>query len=341
MTVSAPISISAAFATTLDTPEHIAFAEQLGYTRAWLYDTPQQSPDVWMCLALAAQRTRSIGLGPGVLVPTLRHPMVNAAAAAALERLAPGRVAVGFGTGHTGRRAMGQSTPIPWRYMASYITVFRQLLRGETVQWEGGALRMLHTPASSPPVPVEIPVYIGAVGPRGIDVARRLADGLFIGAGVPDGASAFAAVAFLGFGTVLDENEIPTDPRVRAAAGPGLLQMFHLAYELAGATAVMSFPGGPEWLAVVESTPAEERHLTVHREHLMGLNDADAAAWDAGAHTLLASATLSGPADEVRAKVDKLAASGVTELVYQPAGNIPRELERFAAAMNLVADNST
>ena len=51
----------------------------LVYQRAWFYDTPQQSPDVWMMLALAAQRTERIGLGPGVLVPSLRHPMVNAA----------------------------------------------------------------------------------------------------------------------------------------------------------------------------------------------------------------------------------------------------------------------
>jgi hypothetical protein len=118
MTTASAIDISVAFATTLDTPAHVELAEQLGFVRAWLYDTPQQSPDVWMCLALAAQRTRSIGLGPGVLVPTLRHPMVNAAAAAALERIAPGRVAVGFGTGHTGRRAMGQPKPIPWNYMS-------------------------------------------------------------------------------------------------------------------------------------------------------------------------------------------------------------------------------
>jgi 5,10-methylenetetrahydromethanopterin reductase len=330
------ISVSAAFATTLDTPEHVALAEQLGFARAWLYDTPQQSPDVWMCLALSAQRTSSIGLGPGVLVPTLRHPMVNAAAAAALERLAPTRVAVGFGTGNTARRAMGQPKPISWSYMARYITVFRQLLRGETVQWDGGALRMLHPPASSPPPPIDIPIYIGAVGPRGIDVARQHADGLFIGAGVPDGAADFAAVAFLGFGTVLDEHETAADARVRAAAGPGLFQAFHFAYELGGPSGVTPFPGGPEWLAVVESSPPEMRHFAVHRDHLIDLNDADAAAWDAGAHELAVSATLSGHPDEVRAKVDKLAASGVTEMVYQPAGDIPRELKKFAAAVDLV-----
>ena len=337
MTTSPAIDISAAFATTLDTPAHVELAERLGFMRAWLYDTPHQSPDVWMCLAMAAQRTRSIGLGPGVLVPTLRHPMVNAAAAAALEKLAPGRVAVGFGTGHTGRRAMGQPKPIPWDYMLRYVTVFRQLLGGQTVEWEGGALRMLHPAASSPPTPIYIPVYISAVGPRGIDVARRVAEGLIVGAGVPAGASDFSAVAFLGFGTVLDEGEAATDDRVRDAAGPGLLQAFHFAYELGGPPAVMSFPGGNEWLEVVDRTPEVHRHFAVRQDHLMHLNEADTAAWRAGAHELLRTATLSGRADEVRAKVKQLAASGVTELVYHPAGDIRRELETFAAAMQLRA----
>jgi Luciferase-like monooxygenase len=71
------MKISAQFVTSLHSPEHIATAERLGYDRAWLFDTPHESPDVWMMLALAAQRTTTIGLGPGVLVPTLRHPMVT------------------------------------------------------------------------------------------------------------------------------------------------------------------------------------------------------------------------------------------------------------------------
>ena len=87
------MEVSCAFPTALDSPDNIALAEQLGYHRAWIYDTPQQSPDVWMTLALAAQRTERIGLGPGVLVPSLRHPMVNAAATATLCALAPGGVA--------------------------------------------------------------------------------------------------------------------------------------------------------------------------------------------------------------------------------------------------------
>src|ERR1700730_3640473 len=52
------MDISCAFATSMDTPDHIAEAERLGYVRAWCYDSPALYPDVWMVLALAAARTR-------------------------------------------------------------------------------------------------------------------------------------------------------------------------------------------------------------------------------------------------------------------------------------------
>src|SRR3954465_4628049 len=122
------MEISCAFPTALAPPDHIVLAEELGFDRAWLYDTPQQSTDVWVTLALAAVRTERTGLGPGALVPTRRHPMVNAAATANLEALAPGRIAVAFGTGFTGRRAMGYRA-IKWSFMDAYIRAYRGLLR--------------------------------------------------------------------------------------------------------------------------------------------------------------------------------------------------------------------
>ena len=42
------MQISSQFQTSLDSPEHIAVAERLGYHRAWLQDTPAHSSDVWM-----------------------------------------------------------------------------------------------------------------------------------------------------------------------------------------------------------------------------------------------------------------------------------------------------
>src|ERR1700733_8320082 len=84
--------ISCVFAPSLDTPAHVELAERLGYRRAWCYDSPALCADPWMVLALAAGRTRAIGLGPASLVPSLRHPMVTAAAAASrLRGKPPGR----------------------------------------------------------------------------------------------------------------------------------------------------------------------------------------------------------------------------------------------------------
>ena len=172
------MKVSSQFATSLDSPQHIAISENLGYDRAWLHDTPQQSPDVWMMLALAAERTDRIGLGPGVLVPALRHPMVNAAATAALYALAPGRVAVAFGTGFSAARAMGAKAST-WSYARDYIRVFRDLLRGETVEWNRGHMRMMHPAGFAPPRPIAVPIAISAVGPKGLAVAKELGDGLF------------------------------------------------------------------------------------------------------------------------------------------------------------------
>ncbi len=326
------MQISAAFPTALNSHEDIALAEELGYERAWLFDTPQNSPDVWMALALAAERTSRIGLGPGVLVPSLRHPMVNAAATAALAAMAPGRVQVAFGTGFSGRRAMGYPG-ITWAFMSEYIRAFRGLLRGDVVEWEGAQMQMLHPIGHAPPRPVDVPILISALGPKGAKVAHELGDGLFATLQVPDFAGEFETASYLAWGTVLDEGEDPTSDRVRLAGGPGTALSWHGAYEFGGPAAVAGLPGGDAWNDVVNRTPEDRRHLAVHTGHCVELNDADRAAWDAGGHALLEPRTLSGTARQVRAKVRDLADHGVTEIVFQPCGpDTRRELERFLEA---------
>src|SRR5258705_12377713 len=118
------MDISCGFATATDTPEHVARAEQLGFKRAWLYDSPALYSEVFMALARCAERTTRIGLGPGVMIPSLRHPMLAAASIAELEALAPGRVVVGVGSGFTGRMPLGKR-PLPWPPVPAAIRAVR------------------------------------------------------------------------------------------------------------------------------------------------------------------------------------------------------------------------
>ena len=325
------LSISCAFATSPSTPDHIVLAEQLGYDRAWAYDSPALYPDVWMTLALAATRTERIGLGPAVLVPNLRHPMTNAAAIATLVGLAPGRVAVAIGSGFTGRFTLGQK-PLRWADVQSYVEALRGLLRGEAVEWEGAPIQMLHPDGFAPPRPIDVPIYIGAEGPKGTAVAHAAGDGIFA-AVFPNEDARGKPHALLRFGTVLDEGEAHTEPRVIEAAGAAAAVIYHGMYER-DAAAVDTLPGGAVWREHVEATPARERHLAIHEGHLIGPTDRDRAALAAGGAEMIPSFTLTGTAAEVRDRVQAFAAQGVTEVAYQPAGpDIARELEAFLTAV--------
>jgi 5,10-methylenetetrahydromethanopterin reductase len=324
------MKISAQFATSLDSPHHIATAEHLGYDRAWLFDTPHESPDVWMMLALAAQQTTTIGLGPGVLVPTLRHPMVNASAAAALSALAPGRVAVAFGTGFAGARALG-AKPSTWAFLRDYLRTFRDLLAGHTVDWNGAPMQMMHPAGFAPPRPIDIPVLISALGPKGLAVAKELADGLFTVNGETGFAHHFTWAALGVHGTVLRDDEPLDSDRVRAAAGPGNALAYHATHEFGGD--VTALPAGDVWLDAINQTPQPRRHLAIYDQHLVGLNAADASAWAAGSWKAIPQTTLTGTPTDIGRRVVELADQGITEIIYQPTGpDIPDELEKFLAA---------
>ena len=327
--------ISCAFATSSDTPAHVEIAEGLGYERAWLYDSPAVYPDVWMVLGRCAERTTRIGLGLGVLVPSLRHPMVNAAAIAELVDQAPGRVAVAIGSGFTGRLTLGKR-PMPWRQVADYVRCLRALLAGENAEWDGATIRMLHLPGFGAKRPIAVPILIGADGPKGLAVAGELGDGVFSAAlPQPDAADVADWRALLSFGTVLDEGEDLTSPRVIDAAAPPAVVLYHATYERSGAAALDALPGGRAWREAIEAFPESERHLAIHAGHIVKANPRDEP-HIADLIPLASSMALTGTAEQLSEKIAGLAALGVTELVYQPAGSdIERELRAFASATRL------
>ncbi len=302
--------------------EYARLAESLGYRRLWLYDSPLLYGDVWVTLARVAEATSTLGIGPGVLVPGLRHVATTAGAIATLESLAPGRLAVAVGTGFTARRLLGKR-PLGWKQVESFLRALRGLLRGEIVELEGQPVQMLHPEGFAPRRPIATPILVAANGPRGVAVARELGDGVMTFGEPPAGIKWCALVQS---GTVLEAGETFVSPRVFDALGPGIALLYHSFYEAMGA-AVDQLPGGAAWRAAVEREPERTRHLHIHEGHLVAVPEREKALLDPGVGAM----TFSGTEAELKPRMSALASSGVTELVYSPAGaDIPRELRAMA-----------
>ena len=316
------MDISCAFPANSDAVEAAVLAEELGYARVWIYDSPALYHDVWVTLARIAERTERVGLGPGVLVPHLRHPMTQAAAIATLAELAPGRLAVAFGAGFTGRLAMGRPM-LSRREFEGGVRQVMGLLRGEVVEVDGASTQMLHSEGYAPPRPIDVPLLVNAQGPRGQAFAREFADGITVSFTPVAG---FEWCAVLSTGTVLEPGESPTSERAFAATAPSLAVRYHgLA---ARGQSLDGLPGGPEWMESIETVPEAERHLEIHRGHLVELNEHDRKALDPEQVT---PAQLTGTVDQVREKLARLEGGGATELMWQPMGpDIGRELRAFA-----------
>src|SRR5712691_4316181 len=155
-------------------------AEELGFSRAWFYDTQMLSADPFVAMAAAAMKTTRIRLGTGVLIPSNRIAPVAANAFASLNKLAPGRIDFGIGTGFTGRRAMGLGA-VKLADMEAYIDTVMALLREETVEAElegkRRLIRLLNPELGLINTRDPIGLYIAASGPLACQLTARLGAG--------------------------------------------------------------------------------------------------------------------------------------------------------------------
>ncbi len=158
-------------------------AESQGFSHAWFGDSQMVWADVYQCMALCATHTETIKLGTNVTNPSSRIAPVTAGNFATLNVLAPGRVIMGIGTGNTSRRTLGMPAA-KLAELRSHIDVCRGLLNGETVPYQEGErqrmITFLNPDGGFINVKDSIPVYVAGSGPKTLEMAGEIGDGVIL-----------------------------------------------------------------------------------------------------------------------------------------------------------------
>jgi 5,10-methylenetetrahydromethanopterin reductase len=341
-------------ATSADSWKVVKRAEELGYSRAWFYDTHMLNADVFVAIAAAAMVTSKIRLGTGVLIPSNRIAPVAANALASVNALAPGRIDFGVSTGNTARTTMGLG-PIKLSDMERYIRIVTALLRGEMLEWEFEGLRrkirFLNPEIGVINIRDPIPVHVSAAGPKARRVTASLgAEWMMPSGSVPnalaaledmhqawrehghDPAQRFASL-IVG-GCLLSEGEPYDSARAKAIAGPHAMSGLHGAVE--AETLGFKRPPFPAHLTSVleryQKTylayePSDARYLTNHRGHLMFLRPEEHQFCTA---ELIRERTFTGTSAELLDRLRTLRKAGFNHFSITIRQGHPEMLEEWA-----------
>jgi 5,10-methylenetetrahydromethanopterin reductase len=156
--------------------------EALGYDYLWLTDSSLHARYVFAYLTLAALNTTRLRIGTAVTNPLTRHPAMIAAAMATIDEIAGGRAILGIGVGDRPLAALGFQ-PASLRHLEDALGAIRRLWAGETLDDDVGEIRFnkahLRIPSRG-----DLPIYISASGPRTLELAGRVGDGVILLAGL-------------------------------------------------------------------------------------------------------------------------------------------------------------
>jgi 5,10-methylenetetrahydromethanopterin reductase len=330
----------------------VVVAEDNGFSACWFYDSQMLYSDVYVCMAMAAERTKKITLATGVAIPSNRIAPVTAHSIATINQLAPGRTILGVGTGFTGRNTMGLP-PVPLKTMRDYITMCRALLRGEEVLYREGSrerpIRFLHPQHGYINLQEQIPIYMAANGPKALELTGELCDGLFTTMADPDamkknlatvaqgaakaGREQKLPVVMLATGCVLRPGESVTAPRVVQRVGPFALVALHALWEQS--TVAADLPPAlrdlyeryeRDYLPTMK-TPKDRLYLEMHEGHLIYMRPGEE---QFVTESLVRDFSLTGSGEDLIARLKALEAAGVTQVALQVVTEGREMIEEFS-----------
>lgn len=318
--------------------QDVPYAEERGFSHAWIPDSHMIWGDTYACMALAAINSKHIKLGTGVAIATNRIPPVTVHSIATINQLAPGRTILGFGTGHTGRRVMGLP-PVRQEVFREEVRVIHDLLRGEALYRTEGLerkIRYLHREHRFINLDDKIPFYVAANGPKTLAMAGQFGDGVITtGIATPErlatvrkhveaGAAKAGRsgkdlpVVSLTHVCVLKPGETLDSPRVKAMTGPWVMASLHAI--AAGYSRPTSLPPEvtkiyDEYAAHVARMPESERYLQLHVGHCSFVSPEERKFVTA---ETIGATTIVGQREEVIDQLRALAKAGLSQIFLNP-----------------------
>lgn len=179
--------------------EACELADKLGYHACYSADEIYHK-DPWLLFAALAERTERIRLGPCVAPIYMREPTYIAQLAATLDELSDGRAEVVYGIGNI---AMLEQYGVEWRgtrpmaRLREAHQVMRTVLDEGSIDFEGDFYSYTGVTTAARPVQEHLPLKIGAMGgPRSMEVAGEIADGLITAAAYSPEALGYAVEHF-------------------------------------------------------------------------------------------------------------------------------------------------
>lgn len=168
-----------------DATESVLAAERLGYDSVWTAEA--YGSDAFTPLAWYGARTKRIKLGTSVVQLSARTPVATAMTAMTLDHLTGGRLLLGVGA--SGPQVVegwyGQPFAKPLARTREYVDIMRQVWRREEPVTSAGPHYPLPLPGElgkplkliTHPLRREIPVYLGAEGPKNVALAAEIGQG--------------------------------------------------------------------------------------------------------------------------------------------------------------------
>ncbi len=167
-----------------NTQDILEFAKQLDFKpqidSLWIPES--WGREAFVMLGAIGAMTRRIKLGTSIVSMFSRSPATLAMAASTLDNISLNRTIIGIGA----------STPIlaenwhgikfthPLNRMREYVTCFKIISSGETINFDGNFFKLKNIKIMHPSQRKEIPVFLGAVNSGMIKLATEIADGIIL-----------------------------------------------------------------------------------------------------------------------------------------------------------------